>query len=343
VNPPAATGKRTSGAKSAAHLVDWREAAPAGVVLVTGPEEYLAARAMDRIRRQIRESQPDAELTRLDASTYTAGELTMLASPSLFGEAKLIEASALAQMTDDFLADALAYLGQAAEDVVLVMHHGGGNRGKKLLDAVKASGAPVIECQPLKKDSDKLDFVNQEFRTARRRLDSTAARALVAAVGSQLADLAAACTQLIQDTTGDVTPDVVERYYGGRVEATAFKVADAALAGKGAVALSTLRHALSTGVDPVPLVAALAMKVRTVARVAGSPKRGADLAKELGLAPWQIDQARRDARGWTPDALVTAIKVLAEADAQVKGEAKDPVYAVERAVTTVALSARSGG
>lgn len=337
MTPPAASASPKP--KTAARAVDWRDVEPAAVVLVSGPEEYLASRAMERIRTLARRAHPDLELSAVDAAAYTSGELTLLTSPSLFGEMKLIEASGLARMSEDFLTDCLAYLAHPEQDVVLVLHHGGGVRGKKLLDAVKKSGAPVVECQPLKKDADKLAFVNAEFRTAGRRIQPEAARALVLAVGSHLADLAAACSQLIQDTGTEVSTETVERYYGGRVEATAFKVADAALAGRGALALTTLRHALATGVDPVPLVAALAMKMRAVARVAGSRKSSAELARELGMAPWQVDQARRDAAGWTDEALTAAIRVLAEADAQVKGEARDPLYAVERAVTTMALSA----
>lgn len=175
---------------------------------------------------------------------------------------------------------------------------------------------------------------------AKRRIQPDAARALVAAVGSDLAELAAACTQLVQDTQGDVGKETVDSYFGGRVEATGFKVADAALTGRGAVALSTLRHALTTGTDPVPIVAALAMKLRQVAKVAGQRKSSGQLAKELGMAPWQVQQAQEQAQYWTPDELVKCLRLVAEADAQVKGASRDPEYAVERAVTGIALAAR---
>lgn len=339
MNPAVPSSKRSAGSKPSAHTVSWRNAEPAPVVLLSGPEEYLASRARDRIRELLREQQPDIELVRFDAAGYASGELTLQSSPSLFGETKLIEATNLASMNDDFLTDTLAYLADPAPDVFLVLHHSGGNRGKKLLDALKGAGTPVVECLPFKKDTEKLEFVTTEFKSARRRIDPMAARALVNAVGSKLSDLAAACQQLISDASGDVTEEMVERYYGGRVEATAFKVADAALAGRGGQALSMLRHALSTGVDPVPLVAALAMKVRAVARVANLRGSSATLAKELGMAPWQVDQARRDAQRWSSESLIEAVQALAEADAQVKGAGRDPVYAVERAVTVIALAA----
>ena len=274
------------------------------------------------------------------AGSYEAGTLAMNVSPSLFGEHKLIEVEGVESMNDAFLADALTYLAHPEPDAVLVLRHGGGVRGKKLLDAVKAGGWPVVDCQPLKKDADKVAFVAAEFRAAGRKITSDAVQALVNAVGANLSELAAACSQLIADATGAVTPEMVDRYYGGRIEATAFKVADAAMAGNGPLALSTLRHALATGADPVPLVAALAAKLRTLAKVAGAQGSSAQIARELGMQPWLVEQAQRDVRRWTPDGLVRAIQATAEADAQVKGLSRDPVYAVEHAVTVIATSAQ---
>ncbi|MFD1214133.1 DNA polymerase III subunit delta [Arthrobacter sp. GCM10027362] len=341
MNPTPAS--RTSKAKASgagktaagAGTVSWREVEPAPIVLVSGPEDYLAQRAKQRLRALVRAQQPDVELTLMDAAGYAPGELAMTASPSLFGESKLIEVSSVAQMNDEFLKDALAYVQSPAEDAILVLHHAGGVRGKKLLDAVRASGAPVVDCQALKKDSDKLDFVRREFKDARRSIDAGAAQALVAAVGSSLPDLAAACAQLIADTTGSITEEAVDKYYGGRVEATGFKVADAAVSGRGDLALAALRHALATGLDPVPIVAVLALKLRQIAKVKGASVT----AKDLGMAPWQFDQARKEARYWDPESLARCIRLLAETDAQVKGSAKDPQYAVERAVTVIAASA----
>ena len=143
--------------------------------------------------------------------------------------------------------------------------------------------------------------------------------------------------------------DVVERYYGGRVEATGFKVADAAIAGQTDQALGLLRHALGSGVDPVPIVAVLALGLRSLAKVstAGS-MRSADVARDLGMAPWQVDKARRQLRGWSPQGLALAIEAVAAADLAVKGglpikgrRAGDPVYAVEKAVLQIGSARRS--
>ena len=118
-------------------------------------------------------------------------------------------------------------------------------------------------------------------------------------------------------------------------------MADAALAGNAGQAVALLRHALATGVDPVPIVAALASKLRVLAKVAAVRGRGAAAVRELGLAPWQTDRAMADLRRWTPEGLASAISAVAQADAEVKGEGRDAQFAVERAVLRVAAAVGS--
>ncbi|WP_285724588.1 DNA polymerase III subunit delta [Psychromicrobium xiongbiense] len=340
-SPASAAGKSAlKGAAAVPAQQAWRDLPQGPVILLQGSEDYLAQRTWQLIREAERLRSPEGEVLTLDAATLGPGELIAATSPSLFSAEKLIRVQSLATMSDAFLADALEYLSSPAPECILVLQHSGGVRGKKLLDALKSGGAPVIDCQPLKKDADKLAFVSGEFARARRRIDPDAARALVAAVGAQLTELAAACSQLLSDVEGTIELGTVEKYYGGRVEATAFRVADAAVAGNIAGALGSLRHALSTGIDPVPLLAALAMKVRSVAKVYGARGSSAGLAKELGMAPWQIDQARREADRWSEEGLARAVEAMARADAEVKGAARDPIYALERAVTVVAQAAR---
>ncbi|NMR19328.1 DNA polymerase III subunit delta [Cellulomonas fimi] len=311
-------------------------------MLVTGTEGLLGERAVAGLVAAARDRDADVEVTRLEGAGYSAGALGIVTSPSLFGEARVVVVEGVEQATDDLMADALAYVDAPADDVVLVLQHGGGQRGKKLLDAVRASGAPVVVCEPIKKDADKVAFAAAELRRAGRRADAEALRALVEAVGSDLRELAAACAQLAADAPADsrgvIGPAVVARYYGGRIEATGFRVADAAIAGRTGEAVALLRHALATGGDPVPLVATLAAKLRVLAKVAATRGRRGGAA-DLGLAPWQVDRALKDLSRWTPEGLAEAITAVAQADAEVKGAGRDPVFAVERAVLRVASAA----
>ncbi|ROS73647.1 DNA polymerase III subunit delta [Cellulomonas sp. PhB143] len=334
--PPATpTRSRSSSRTGGAAGADWRAVEPAPLVLVQGPEGLLADRAVGRLLELVRERDPETERVDLEAATYEAGMLATAASPSLFGEAKIVLARGAEACTDAFVTDFAAYASAPDPDTVVVVVHGGGQRGKKLLDALRAADATVVPCETIKKDADKAAFVSAEFRAASRRVDAGAVRSLVEALGNDLRELAGACSQLITDTTGTVTPDVVDRYYGGRVEATGFRVADEAVAGNSGAAVALLRHALATGADPVPLVAALAMKLRALAKVAAM-RGGGPAARELGLAPWQVDRAQRELARWTPEGLAAAILAVAQADVDVKGGGRDPVFAVERAVLAIA-------
>jgi len=338
----AARGGAAARTKVAIPQLAWHAVRPAPIVLVSGGEDVLAERAIGLLRDFLRAEDPALEVSDLEADGYRRGELLTLASPSLFGEPRLIRVSAVEKASDDFLLDALEYLEQPDDTTTLVLRHRSGVRGKKLLDAIRAGTGGGIEvvCAELKKDAEKQDFAAAEFRAAGRKVAPGALRALVGAFSDDLRELSAACRQLIADAPGDITEAVVDRYYGGRVETNAFAVADAAIAGRHGEALIALRHALDSGADPVPMVAAFAMKLRTMAKVSGSRGSGAQLASSLGMAPWQVDRARRDLVGWTDEGLGVAIETLAATDAAVKGAERDPVFALERLVGVISARGR---
>jgi DNA polymerase-3 subunit delta len=338
----AAPRRSPSTSKSAIPQLSWRAPQPAPVVLISGPEDVCAERATATLRDYLRAEDPSLEVSDLRADDYVAGSLLGVTSPSLFGEPRLVRVTGVEKCSDAFLSEALSYLAQPQEGATLVLRHTGATvRGKKLLDAIRAGtgGGVEIACPAIKRDSDKFDFAAGEFRAAQKRIAPTALRTLVSAFADDVTELAAACQQLISDVPGDITDEIVERYYGGRVETSAFTVADTAIAGRYGDALIALRHALASGADPVPLVAAIASKLRTMARVAGHRESSAALASRLGLKDWQVDRAKRDLAGWNEASLSTAIQAAARADLEVKGGSRDPVFALERLVTVIATRA----
>lgn len=330
-------GKAAPKAAVAIPQLGWDRVRPARVILVSGTENFLAERAIRMLRDILRAEDPSLEISDLEADAYGPGELITLASPSLFGEPRMIRASGVEKCTDAFIAETLSYLQSPADDSYLVLRHAGGVRGKKLLDAVRSGLGNGIEivCTELKKDSEKLDFAAAEFAIEGRRITSGALRALASAFADDLAELAAACQQLMADASEEITEATIEKYYSGRVETNAFRVADVAIAGRRGESLILLRHALASGADPVPIVAAFASKLRTMAKIAGARGASGQLAQQFGLAPWQVDRARRDLQGWDDHGLGRCIEVLAETDAAIKGAGRDPVFALERMIGVV--------
>lgn len=324
--------------KTAIPVLGWDKVRPAPVILISGTEGFLADRAIRALRDLLRTEDPSLEVSDLEADQYAPGSLITLASPSLFNEPRLIRVTGVEKCTDAFITETIDYLAHPADDTYLVLRHAGGVRGKRLLDAIRAGSGGGIEvaCLELKKDAEKSEFASAEFSAAGRRITGGAIRALVSAFSDDLAELAAACQQLLSDASDEITEVTVEKYYSGRIETNAFKVADAAIAGRRGEALILLRHALASGADPVPIVAAFGSKLRTMAKLAGSNAPAGQLASKFGLAPWQVDRARKDLHGWTDQGLGRSIEVLADTDEQIKGLGRDPVFALERMIGVIA-------
>ncbi|MGC4750290.1 DNA polymerase III subunit delta [Micromonospora sp. DT201] len=314
----------------------------APILLVLGDEELLATRAVTEAVAKVRSIDAEVDVREYQASALAVGEIAEMLSPSLFGGRRLLILRSGQDARKDLVAALLAYAKNPDPDVQLLVLHLGAAKGKAFADGLRAAGATVVPAAKLKGHRERVAFVRDEIRRAGGKCTDDAAEALIAAVGNDLRELAAACSQLIADTDGRISADTVARYYRGRVEVTGFTVADATMVGDVPAALEALRWALHVGVDPVPIADALADGVRTVARVAsagrGSPYQ---LASSLGMPAWKIERAQRQGRGWTPEGLVRAMQVAAECNAAVKGGSDDRAYALERAVFSVA-AARQG-
>ncbi|WP_328451056.1 MULTISPECIES: DNA polymerase III subunit delta [unclassified Amycolatopsis] len=316
--------------------------APAPLHLVLGEEELLIERAVRETLAASRAIDATAELTRARVSDLTAPELAELVSPSLFSEGRVIVLESAQDISQE-LADAVAsYLKDPADGIVLVVVHTGGGRskaGKTLPAVLKKAGAEVTECPKLTKPAEREQFVRHEVRRAGGKIDPAGVAALIDAVGSDLRELSSAAMQLVADAGGVVDADAVHRYHRGRADVTGFAVAEKAVSGDRAAALESLRWAMQLGVPHVLVADALADAVRTIARVSGAGRGNPNqLAGELGMPPWKVRKAQGQSRGWNQDGLATAMRVVARLNAEVKGVAADPNYALERAVLQVAAA-----
>jgi DNA polymerase-3 subunit delta len=325
---------------SSAKQVQWRKASPAALMLVSGPEQYFASVATKLIKNALRAKYADLEISEISAIDYRTGQLLNLASPSLFSEPRLIIIEDADRCTDEFIEDGKAYVQNPAPDTyLLVRHHATSVRGKALLEAMRASEQAIeISCPKFDKDYTRTDFLQGHFVDAGRKITPAAIKALLDAFSDDVAELAAACNQLLADNDDTITEEMVDLNFAGRVETNAFKIGDAALAGRAAEALTLLRHALSTGIDPVPLVAGLATRVRLLAKIHGDPRA---TPVSAGVGSWQLSKARGEVQGWSDEALGRAVKLLADADAAAKGAEKDPSFRLEQLVHFMATKGRN--
>ena len=205
--------------------------------LVLGDEELLVERAVSDVLRSVRKragagpGADDIPVSRMRAGDVGTYELAELLSPSLFADERIVVLEAAGEAGKD----AAGVIANAAADVppgtVLVVAHSGGGRAKALANELQSLGAVVHPCARITKVSERVDFIRKEFRALKVKVDDDTVTALLDAVGSDVRELAAACSQLVADTGGDVDVVAVRRYHSGRAEVKGFDIADKAVAG----------------------------------------------------------------------------------------------------------------
>ena len=304
--------------------------------LILGSEAALADRALAKLTAQLKDE--SAEITTIFAGDALLGDISDALAPSLFSERRALIIKDLQDLPEDSKEEVIRYLTEPDGLTTVVFIHKGGVKGKALLDAIKKVKPEIITCEPLKKEVEKEAFVKELFLDSGRKASPGAVAALVGALGGDMRELQQAVSQIALDSPAGVIDEaMVDKFHQGRVETTGFDVADATVDGNLPVALISLRSAIETGTDPVMVTSAIASALRSLAKVSGSVSgaKSFELAGQLGMAPWQIDKARRQLQGWTPRGLSKAVQAIALADAQVKGAATDPIYALEKALATI--------
>lgn len=312
------------------------------VVLVSGPETLLAERAVAQLLSRAQAEDPGLEIATAEAVRLDAARLAEITSPSLFATRRAAVLTDLANLAPDLVDQTAALATDPVEDLLLILVHGGGVKGKGLLDRLRKAKVEVIDA-PAAKAYELPQFVIAEVRRARGSIDPAVAPQLVDAVGHDLRTLAAAVGQLIADAAdGQITEQQIRTYFGGRAEVTSFAVADAVLAGRTGPAMEQLRWATSTGVAPVLVTSALAAGLRGLGRLATAPGGlgDNDLAREVGVPPWKLRAMRGQGRGWDQQGLAAALRHVATADAAVKGAADDADFALEQMVIAVSRERR---
>lgn len=307
-------------------------------VLITGPESLLAERAVAEFIEQAAAQRPDAAVVQVESAGLDAGSLAEATGGSLFATDTIAVIRDVAEMPNE-LFDAVVNLASSpGPDLALAIVHGGGVKGKGLLDRLKKLRIEV-QTYPALKPRELPQFVINEARRLDGKATSTVAHALIQAVGTDTRVLAGAVRQLLDDAPDAVLTEAsIHRYFAGRAEVTSFAVADDALNGRAEQALSKLRWALVTGVPPVMVTSAMASNLRGLGKYLDrrdSRARDVDVASSIGVPPWKLKDLSKLSRDWTAPAVGHAIQAVAVADAQIKGAGSDPGFALEQLVLSV--------
>src|SRR3954468_11359641 len=174
----------------------------AHVTLVTGKEEFLSERTVIGVREAVRRHDDEAEVSETQASGLSLAQLGEMAAPSLFSSTRCVVVRALENLPEESVEGLLAYAAEPADDVALVLVHGGGQKGSGTLTKLRKLAAVTESKSGELRPSEFPGFVAPEVRLHGSTIEQEAADALVQAVGQDLRSLAAAAHQLATDFPG---------------------------------------------------------------------------------------------------------------------------------------------
>lgn len=317
------------------------------LVLLTGSDPFLSARAIDDTVKQWQKADSELGVEEISGSASDVRlRLAEAGGEDLFGTRSILVVT-----ETDAIGDALDALLAAAGTSPVIAHHRAGRAGQATLKELKKVADTTIDCQPLKKGRALSDFVTAEFKRHKRRITSDALVLLIEAVGTDLADLSSAAHQLTADAETDpIDANVVGQYFRGVAELSGYQVADAVMLGRPAEVLQRLRQAqiAADGARTGPaIVAAVAGSVRQLIALSACPPgmSDAEVARQVGAPPWKVRTLRAQSRRWQPAQLAHAITLLADLDARVKGGLRDgeqldaaqKLHALERDLIALAV------
>lgn len=113
----------------------------APLTLAVGQEDLLLDRVVREVVTAARAVDADTDVRDLAPEQLQPGTLAELTSPSLFSERKVLVVRNAQDLSADTVKEVKAYLAAPFEEIVVVLLHAGGVKGKGLLDAARKAGA----------------------------------------------------------------------------------------------------------------------------------------------------------------------------------------------------------
>jgi DNA polymerase-3 subunit delta len=251
---------------------------PASVLLLWGEDAFL-------LREAAQEPLSGFDVTEVDAAAWRGGELQDLATPALFGAPRALVVSDARSLSKDAAAELAAYVAAPAPGSMLVVSCVVAERGKPpaaLLKMIEPAGE-VRRVQLARKDVDA--WVAGRAKRVGVDLTVPGARALVATIGPDAAQLDAAVSQLVAAFGGvRVGPAEVHRQFRGLGEQKTWDLCDKAFGKDLAGAIRALRSIEEAGDEAIMVLGGIASRLRDMIRVRSLPDRiaPAELARQAG-------------------------------------------------------------
>ena len=196
-------------------------------------------------------------------------------------------------------------------------------------------GAVALAFAPLR-EGDARTWLREEARRLGKRLTPEAAGLLVSLLGPDAQRLAAELEKLTLfiGEGEQVEAQTVEALVGEERVRRIFELADAVASRDLEAALHLSRRLLALGESPLALLGMLARQLRLLLRAQeglAAGKRGADLARGLGVQAFLGPRLEAQARQASPAWAEAGLKRLARLDAELKGGRRDEALSLDLA------------
>lgn len=292
------------------------------VVLFIADEEFLAEREIVRIHKGLKKVDPAIERRTINPNSDDAlADFQAAVSPGLFGDAALIVVDPVAAADEGLQRSILALISDSSNETFVLLVHRGGQKGSGFITALRKTGITEMKFEKLK-NRDVDDFLVNEFKSHKRKLEPAAIKLLRDALGEDLRTIASAASQLAADIEVDpISVAAISDYFEGMAAVAPYEIADAVFNGRNTEALTALRWGIDRDPNLGPaLIATMANNVRSMVAVYHAPANQSEgeIARLAGVPPFRVRSLKQQVRYWNPRMLANAAILLTKTDAALK-------------------------
>lgn len=250
-----------------------------------------------------------------------ASMLDACQTPAFLTDRRVIVVRSAGRFRADEVEPLITYLAQPMHTTSLVLVGGGGALPTRLVKAVKEHGHIVDVAAPSGRA--RHSWLSERVGNGPVSLSRAAIELLDDRVGSDLGDVAGILDALAAAYGEGASLDVehVDPYLAHNGVATPWELTDAIDSGNTSAALTQLRRMLGAGQrHPLVVMATLQRHFGMLLRLDGagvSDEAGA--AALLGVAPFPAKKALTQSRRLGSDGIARAVRLLAEADVDLRG------------------------
>jgi len=305
----------------------------APLYLLTGDDDLLLQREVERLLGELRAEDADLEVETADVSETE--HLPELRTSSLFGGRACLVLRGCELLTGDLKSEVEQYVESPSDDALLVLVARGVGKIQKINRHLKETGERREVKRPMDWDDQGWQrLVGEEFRRLQRNADGTGIRALLQHAGNDPSAIASKVGQVVAATPPDVMidGDRVDELIEGHGRVSGFALADAVADRDPAAALVALRGCFEAGEAPLALLGAITYRFRQLLVA-----RGGGNAKDAGASPGQFKRSIGIAkRNFTPGELAWCHDRIAQVDVDLKGSDLPDELILELAVIDLA-------